>query len=567
MEEVSQEAPQEQINTPQEQNLETPKKKTKKWLVPILVTALVLSLSVAGYFTYRYFQPTETPEEQEQETPDSIFPTSDKGSGVNWRSYNSPKLPDYLNTFHMIYPPTWTLEETVTSEEPKSLKVKLTNQNNESIQITQGAGGGVPCIYRGDGNYENYEGAGLFFTSYLQIDNSEAWRISEYRDSNKTSHIVCEGDNTRYINGTKIGWVEIDIKSETTLQEVKSILEQVIILPYGGWEEYRNDYWGFSILYPKDRITPCLDYITEVEGLRFWGADFTCGGNHDIPYIIGITASIDRFEEYKEPISIVDTTVNGVPATRVTYKFTESDGPLFSFKQATDVFIIGHQTNDKSFRFTLMGTDPEYNDVFYKILETFRFTNRPSNDVGTQTESYTSKISDSLSAGLSIEKTDNPQLEFPSDIYQEQIKHYFKLGSIYFALAMENSTNVSLDLGNTNTTFRGILISRDGESQWSVLTEIKDKQENDKNNPYYLWTDSKELFLSVVDQNGAGSGEGMMKVFKFVDEKNWELTGCYYFGSTYNGPSTDGDYFAFTSKLSEQTSQPLSNCNSVSLVQ
>ena len=69
--------------------------------------------------------------------------------------------------------------------------------------------------------------------------------------------------------------------------------------------------------------------------------------------------------------------------------------------------------------------------------------------------------------------------------------------------------------------------------------------------------------LSVVDQNGAGSGEGIMKLFTFSNNGSWKLTGCYYFGGTYNGSSENGDYFAYSSKLSKQTPKPLTECNNV----
>lgn len=179
---------------------------------------------------------------------------------------------------------------------------------------------------------------------------------------------------------------------------------------------------------------------------------------------------------------------------------------------------------------------------------------------------YNIQIIDVLKAGMVIKKINNPSLKLPPNINEAQILNYFQLGNIYFALVMRSSMNVVLNVPKDhNATFTGILVSKQGEPQWVSFTEIKDKQVNDKNNPYYLWTDSNKLQLSVVDQNGAGSGEGTMKLFTFSNNGNWELTGCYYFGGTYNEPSVDGDYFAYSTKLSKQTPKPLIECNNLTI--
>jgi hypothetical protein len=96
--------------------------------------------------------------------------------------------------------------------------------------------------------------------------------------------------------------------------------------------------------------------------------------------------------------------------------------------------------------------------------------------------------------------------------------------------------------------------------------EIKDSVTTDKNNPYYLVTDGNNLLLTVVDQNGAGSGEGIMKVFALTQTENWELKSCYYFGGHYSDPSTDGDYFASSADFSKQTPQSIEPCNNVQLI-
>ncbi len=161
----------------------------------------------------------------------STFKFLDQTDTSNWEIYNSPEVGDYLSPFQLTYPPSWTIKEQLISEEPKSLILTLTNTNSEIIKILQGTGGGGSCIYYDDLDYTTFEGAGEFYSSYVQLNKPALWRISQNKDKNIISRVVCEKTQKRYIDGTKIGWISIDIKSEATLQEIKSILEKIILKP------------------------------------------------------------------------------------------------------------------------------------------------------------------------------------------------------------------------------------------------------------------------------------------------------------------------------------------------
>ncbi len=178
----------------------------------------------------------------------------------------------------------------------------------------------------------------------------------------------------------------------------------------------------------------------------------------------------------------------------------------------------------------------------------------------------TFQIINTLKSGASIQEISAPAttLPLPPDIDQDQIEKYFKLGDILFALALRPSMNapmMTLPKGFI-PSFSGVLIAGKNYKQWTKLLEIKDKTPGDssKNNPYFLWESGDQLFLSVVDQNGAGSGEGAMKIFTINETGAWELADCYYFGGSYSDPALDGDYFAFSSKLSKQEKLPIANC-------
>jgi hypothetical protein len=181
--------------------------------------------------------------------------------------------------------------------------------------------------------------------------------------------------------------------------------------------------------------------------------------------------------------------------------------------------------------------------------------------------SLTTQIIQSLKNGSVITEISNPNLIVPVDINENQIKKYFKIDTILFALVLRNSMNVTLSLpADFAPTFVGILVAEQEDTQWTKFIEVKDTEEINKNNPYYFMVDKQKLLLTIVDQNGTGSGEGIMTVFALSETENWELESCYYFGGSYNDPSVDGDYFAFSTNFSKQKSQPIESCNNVQLV-
>jgi hypothetical protein len=192
----------------------------------------------------------------------------------------------------------------------------------------------------------------------------------------------------------------------------------------------------------------------------------------------------------------------------------------------------------------------------------------PQNDnKNDQTVSFITQIDQSLAKGASIKEIDNPNLTLPLDINISQIKKYFQIDTILFALVLRNSMNVVLSLPtNFTPSFAGVLIAQQGDTQWTKFIEIKDRKETDKNNPYYLAVNNNKLLLTIVDQNGAGSGEGYMKVFALSEIGTWKLESCYYFGAHYNDPSTDGDYFAFSVNFAKQKPEAKASCNNIQFI-
>ncbi|MCX6739775.1 MAG: hypothetical protein NTZ49_00925 [Candidatus Parcubacteria bacterium] len=161
-----------------------------------------------------------------------------------------------------------------------------------------------------------------------------------------------------------------------------------------------------------------------------------------------------------------------------------------------------------------------------------------------------------------LREIDNPNFTLPEDINAGQIQKFFRLNEDYYALVMRSSMNVLLNVpADFKPQFVGLLKVEAGNTSWSKYLEIVDKIASAKNNPYHLWLDDGQLYLSIVDQNGAGSGEGVMKVFKLKGEKFISL-GCYY----YPGSESSLYYFSNTQNIEKFTVQKSDSCNNLDII-
>jgi len=94
-----------------------------------------------------------------------------------------------------------------------------------------------------------------------------------------------------------------------------------------------------------------------------------------------------------------------------------------------------------------------------------------------------------------------------------------------------DKSEVKCDLNGTNT----------------ILFEIKDKAnfEDAKNSIYQFWKDTDGYKALIVDQNGAGSGEGNGKIILLQNKGYKLISGFYYtwedFHSTDNEPQTTNE--------------------------
>lgn len=181
---------------------------------------------------------------------------------------------------------------------------------------------------------------------------------------------------------------------------------------------------------------------------------------------------------------------------------------------------------------------------------------------GATDKGITQRIVQHLQAGETLNEIAAIDRPLPEHVAQEQLQRYFRLGDLIFALALRPSMNVPLTFPkNFTPTFAGLLISAQGAA-WQPYLQLKDRDATAKNNPYYLWLEDDALYLTVVDQLGAGSGEGNLKLLRLATDGVWTVAGCYYFGF-YSGTTPDGDYFAASRQLDRQQPQAAALCDNL----
>lgn len=126
-----------------------------------------------------------------------------------------------------------------------------------------------------------------------------------------------------------------------------------------------------------------------------------------------------------------------------------------------------------------------------------------------------------------------PDFTLPEDISEVQIKKVFKQGDRYYATVIRQVFWYPLAVPNGGSEIKsGVITAKVGEEDWSWFMEIgaPDVPEGDyRNLPLYLWNDGSNFYVPIADGNGAGSGEGIVKLLKSSDQgQTWQTDSCYY---------------------------------------
>lgn len=135
---------------------------------------------------------------------------------------------------------------------------------------------------------------------------------------------------------------------------------------------YTNTKYGFQLKFPEEVFTSCNTEVGEFLLLR--REPYTCpNGANDAGYTIGIhVKNKGAYKAYKTPTKSEKINIDDREATKNNYVYTEEDGPLFSYKESTEVLI---EQDSNIISATLFGNDSNNINYFDQILQTFKFTN------------------------------------------------------------------------------------------------------------------------------------------------------------------------------------------------
>ena len=138
-----------------------------------------------------------------------------------------------------------------------------------------------------------------------------------------------------------------------------------------------------------------------------------------------------------------------------------------------------------------------------------------------------------------VEKT--PKHTLPPGIHESQLWKGYTFKDTDYALFIKRNINFFSGI-DRDTTRSGVLYSQAEISDWKLLYEIVDTDRY-KNNPYYLWSEQELYYSVVVDDYGAGSGEGQGKLIRIdPNSQEWDIVHCFYYS-----PEDFDDYLNSTS--------------------
>lgn len=149
---------------------------------------------------------------------------------------------------------------------------------------------------------------------------------------------------------------------------------------------------------------------------------------------------------------------------------------------------------------------------------------------------------------------------------EDSIKEGFSLGKYKYCIVYQrNNINIppnALTLSDASK----VVCKLDGEEQ--TLLKVLDKNgfETAVNSIYRIWNDGEGYKALIVDQNGAGSGEGIGKII-LLKNGNYKLLDCFYyvpenFSGKYQDPLSSQEITA-VKENSDNPSHP--SCNNFTI--
>jgi hypothetical protein len=123
----------------------------------------------------------------------------------------------------------------------------------------------------------------------------------------------------------------------------------------------------------------------------------------------------------------------------------------------------------------------------------------------------------------------------PADVLPGQIRGgVFQIDSKLYAMAYEPNLNFPMArITIKDIKWHGVLQSSDKGASWKKFFTIKDESDTSgqvKYNPVGVFAENGQLYIDIVNDRGAGSGEGYLKRYGTKDDgKMFAMTGCFYF--------------------------------------
>lgn len=154
----------------------------------------------------------------------------------------------------------------------------------------------------------------------------------------------------------------------------------------------------------------------------------------------------------------------------------------------------------------------------------------------------------------SFQKLPILQDPFPIKYYKEQFGKTYKFNGYDYVLVRRPSMNFAI---GKSTHYAGVLKKPSGTSEWKEYIKITSSPDSAKNNSYKLWFENG-LYLLIVDQNGAGSGEGYGKLIE-ISNKIATLINCFYYTPEKQGKESLGELINRAKENNEY-------CNNYSIV-
>jgi hypothetical protein len=154
--------------------------------------------------------------------------------------------------------------------------------------------------------------------------------------------------------------------------------------------------------------------------------------------------------------------------------------------------------------------------------------------------------------GSAVKNPDIAPLKSPESKTEQAFSQPFKLGK-YSNCLIYRRTSLNNPADSTTLPDRS-QIRCPGNGQDEIMVEILDKEGflESKNAIYKAWYENSEYKLLLVDQNGAGSGEGIGKVL-LLKTGSAKLLNCFYytpesFTSNPSQPPTQSEIASITKK-------------------